>query len=105
MWTADDSIGHHHRLGSGRLDEGPDFLRNGGIVPDIDTLGEPASKVRNVGILGLHNAHGEFGRPGIVRAIERDRCDGIAAEPFLALAQPLPCPLKHVVSNRRHELN
>jgi hypothetical protein len=31
------------RPASGRLDEGQDFLRNSGIVADIDALGEPAS--------------------------------------------------------------
>ena len=55
------------------------------------------TKVRDVGILGRHNANREFGGPGIVRTVERDGGDGEAAESSLGpLAQPLACPLKHV---------
>jgi hypothetical protein len=58
------------------LDERECFLRNTGIVADIASFGEPASKIRDVGIFCGHNADGELRGRGIVWAVERDRRHG-----------------------------
>src|SRR5262249_18327234 len=45
-----------------------------------------------------HDADGELGGSGIVWAVERDSCDGVAAKPSLgSFAQPLACTLEHVL--------
>jgi hypothetical protein len=95
--AANDAIGHHHRLGSGRLDERQYFLRNTGITANVGSPGEPTSKFGSLGILGRHNADSKLGGHGIVGAIERDGCDRPAAKASLGpLAQPLASPLKHL---------
>jgi hypothetical protein len=56
VWTADNSVRHHDGPGSRRVDEREHFLYHVGIVADVGLIEEPTSKVRNVGILGRHNA-------------------------------------------------
>ena len=71
MWAANDPIGHHHCVGSGRLDERQNFFRYTGITAYVGPLGEPTSKSGSFGILRRHNADSELGGHGIVRAVAR----------------------------------
>ena len=100
MGAADNPVGHDNRLGSGLGDERQHFFRNLHIISDIRlVLRKPAPKVGRLGVLAWQNADSEFGRHGIIRAIERDRCEWPAPESSLgSLAQSLARPLNH----RRH---
>ena len=69
MRAAYNSVRHHDGFGSARVDEREHFFGNVGIIPDIDALGEPASKIDEVGIISRHDSDGELGGYGIVRAI------------------------------------
>ena len=81
MGAADNPVGHDNRLGSGLGDERQHFFRHPDIVADVGlVLREPASKVGRLGVLGRHNADRELGRRGIVRTVERDRCDAASRE-------------------------
>jgi len=97
MWTADNSVRHHDGPGAGGVDEREHFFHNAGIVADIGPFGEPASKVCDVDILSRDDPDGELGGTGIVRAIERDGGDRVAAKSsFGSFAQPLACTFNHV---------
>jgi hypothetical protein len=96
MWAADNSVRHHDRSSSGCVDELEHFFQNVSIVADIGLIEEPTSKVRDVGILSRNNAHGEFSCCPIVRPIERDRRDRVAAKSSLgSFAQSLASTLNH----------
>jgi hypothetical protein len=98
MWTAGNSVRHHDGPGSGGVDEREHFFRNAGIVADVGPFGEPASKVCDVDILSRDDPDGELGGTGIVRAIERDGGDRVAAKSsFGSFAQPLACTLEHAL--------
>ncbi len=82
--AADNPLRHDNRLGSGLGDERQQFFRHPDVVADGGlVLRKSASKVIRLGVLARQNADREFGRHGIVRAIERDRCERPAPESSL----------------------
>ena len=106
MWTADNSVGHHNGPGSGRVDEREHFFGNAGIVANIGPFVEPASKVRDVRILGRHDTDGELGGSGVIWAIKRDSRDRLAAKSSLgSFAQPLARTLEHICSPSGRDQN
>src|SRR5260370_23317370 len=90
-------------LAPAAVDEREHFFCYAGIIADIGSFGEPASKVGSVGILCRHDADGELGGSGIVWAIEGGGRNGVAAESSLALlrsrlrARSIICSLSRVV--------
>ena len=103
MRTADNSVRHHDGPSSGRVDEREHFFCYAGIIADIGSFGEPASKVGSVGILCRHDADGELAGSGIIWAIEGDGRNGVAAESSLGSlrsrlrARSIICSLSRVV--------
>jgi hypothetical protein len=85
VWTAYNSVRHHDGPGTSRLEECEHFFRNSSIAADIGPFGEPTPKVCDVDILGRHDANRELRGCGVVWAVERDRCDWIAAKSSRAL--------------------
>ena len=92
MGAADNPLGHDNRLDSGLGDERQHFFRHPDIIADVGlVLRKPASKVGCLGVLARQNADRELGRPCIVRAIERDRCERPAPESSLGPLCSISC--------------
>jgi hypothetical protein len=90
--------GYGTASGSDPVDEREHFFCNADVIANIGPLGEPAPEIRDVGVFSRHNADGELGGSGIVRAIERDGRHRVAAKPPLrSFPQPFECSLEHVL--------
>jgi hypothetical protein len=95
--TADNSVRHHGRFSSGRIDEREHFFCYAAVIADIGPFGEPALKICGLGMLRWNDADRELGCRPIVRAVESDGSYGVAAKSSLSsLAEPLACTLNHL---------
>ncbi len=90
MRTTNDAIYHRYRANLMSTQEDGDFGANRHIAAHVAALGEPSVQIDRIGIRCRDNADRHLAGTPVIRAIERDGRDRIAAKSsFCFLFQPL----------------